>query len=70
MPAQLLLGGDRRPADGRLRRGPARRSRTRASAGGWPSATSTTTAGSTPSIVAQNEPLVYFHNRTERAATS
>ena len=47
MPAQLLLGGAERPADRRLRRGPGPRGRCPASAAGWPSATSTTTAAST-----------------------
>ena len=38
----------------------------RGSAAAWPPATSTTTAASMPLILAQNEPLAYFHNRTEQ----
>ena len=70
-PAESLR--DARPAPGRHRRRPARRrlrdapgppGRSRGSAAGWPPATWTTTAGSTCVILAQNEPLAYFHNRT------
>ena len=66
MPAQLLLGGPGgRLTDVSTRPGPRWPRLTWAA--GWPSATSTTTAGSTSLVVAQNEPLVYLHNRDRRA---
>ena len=65
-PLQLFLGG----TDGRLtdvgdRAGPPFQVPS-GSAAAWPSATSTTTAASTCSWSASNEPLAYFHNRTDR----
>ena len=63
MPTQLLRAGP--AADWSTSRpAPAPRSSPSTWAAAWPPATSTTTAGSTPSSVCQNEPLVYFHNRT------
>ena len=55
----------RRPAGRRLDAGRARPGRCSASAAAWPPATSTTTAVSMPLILAQNEPLAYFHNQTD-----
>ena len=64
-PPSSSLGDGGRPPDRRLRARPAPPWTTpRARPGPGRRATSTTTAGSTLLIVAQDEPLAYFHNRT------